>query len=406
MIRMSRIIPTSFLIGFIVSMQLFSQPRQTEQESAKAVIDELDSFFSELMESTQLVGLSAGIVKNGKIAWSNGFGFADLEEKRPVTPDTLFHQGSVSKTITVAVFMHLWERSDFSLDDDINDYLPFAVRNPRFPDKPISFRMLLTHTSSIADVAPGENKLSVLNEERDSEVPLEKVLRGFLIPGGEYYSEGNYSESAPGEKYQYSNISFSLIGYIVERLSGKAFDAYCRETIFDPLEMKKTTWKLSEVRPEDFAYQYSLDRSTPGKKVKVQPYTWPGYMDGSLRTNVVEYANFLIMLMNRGEFEGKQILEPETIDIMLTLQEMGDNPPGRMFEHIGRALLWNKVRVGDYEIFHFNGFGSGFFTEVYFDPEKKTGGMFFITGEFTSFPVMGESIQEIVESLLDASDKL
>jgi CubicO group peptidase (beta-lactamase class C family) len=266
--------------------------------------------------------------------------------------------------------------------------------------------MLLTHTSSISDVAPGENKLSVLNEERDSDVPLEKVLQGFLIPGGEYYAEGNYLESAPGEKYQYSNISFSLIGYIVERLSGKAFDTYCRETIFDPLQMKKSTWKLADVKPEDFAYQYSLDRSTPGKKVKVRPYTWPGYMDGSLRTNVVEYANFLIMLMNRGEFEGKQILEPETVVTMLTLQEIGDNPPSRMFEHIGRALLWNKVGVKDSKIFHFNGFGSGFFTEVYFDPEKKTGGMFFITGEFSSFPVMGESIQKMVENLLDASGKL
>lgn len=405
MIRMPGIIPTSFLIVFIVSMQLFSQPGQTEQVSAKAVIDELDSFFRELMESTQLVGLSAGIVKNGKIAWSNGYGFADLGEKRPVTPQTLFHQGSVSKTITVAALLHLWERSDFKLDDDINDYLPFAIRNPRFPDKPISFRMLLTHTSSISDVAPGENKLSVLNEQRDSDVPLEKVLRGFLIPGGEYYAESNYSESAPGEKYQYSNISFSLIGYIVERLSGKAFDTYCRETIFNPLQMTKTTWKLSDVKPEDFAYQYSLDRSTPGKKIKVQPYTWPGYMDGSLRTNVVEYANFLIMLMNRGEFEGKQILEPGTVDAMLTLQEIGDNPPSRMFEHIGRALLWNKVGVKGYEIFHFNGFGSGFFTEVYFDPEKKIGGMFFITGEFSSFPVMGESIQKMVVNLLDASSE-
>ena len=98
----------------------------------------------------------------------NDFKLADLEKKRPVKSDTIFTVGSVSKTVTLAAFMRLWEQGTCALDDDINKYLSFPVRNPRFPDKPITIRVLLSFTSGIFDVdfQAGQNRLSFLDENR------------------------------------------------------------------------------------------------------------------------------------------------------------------------------------------------------------------------------------------------
>ena len=391
----------SFHAG-LVSAQAQTSIKEDSQQALKG----LDSFFQSQIDSLQLAGISACIIKDGHIAWSGGYGLAELETRSPVTPNTLFHMGSTSKTVTAALLMRLWEQGEFGLDDDINRYLPFFVRNPRYPNNSITFRMLLTHTSSISDVRPGKGTLTFLNENRDAETPLEEVLRGYLVVGGEYYTETNYRDSAPGDRYEYSNISFSLIGYIIERMAGRSFADVCREILFDPLKMKNSTWRLSEVNLDHFAFQYRRDPQTGKNRVKVLPFTWPGYMDGGLRTTANEYGNFLIMMANRGSFEGSQVLKPATVDTMLSIQNLDGIPPGRAFPTVGHALLWILSRVNHRDIFQMNGFGTGFFTQVYFDPKSRIGGAFFITGEFNSLPVMGDFVTTTCKELLNASDRL
>jgi CubicO group peptidase (beta-lactamase class C family) len=129
-----------------------------------AVTKELDTFFQAQVSEFKLAGLGVCVVKDGKVAWSGGFGLADIEMKRPVTSDTIFTVGSVSKTVTLAAFMLLWEQGKCALDDDVNKYLSFPVRNPRFPDKPITLRMLLSFTAGIFDVdfVAGQNRLGFL----------------------------------------------------------------------------------------------------------------------------------------------------------------------------------------------------------------------------------------------------
>lgn len=195
---------------------------------------ELEAFFESQIDGLQLTGISASVIKEGRIAWSGGYGLADVETGIQVTTNTLFHIGSTSKTVIAAALMRLWERGAFALDDDINTLLPFRVRNPQYPDGSITFRMLLTHTSSISDVRPGAGTLPFSPGHRDSETPLEEILRGYLTVGGKYCAKSNYRQSAPGDRYEYSNISFSLIGYIIERTSGKSFSDFCRELLFDP----------------------------------------------------------------------------------------------------------------------------------------------------------------------------
>src|SRR5206468_3783671 len=99
-------------------------------------------------------GMACAIVGPGQVRWSRGFGLADLERQQPMVADTLINVGSVSKTVTATALMQLWEQNRFGLQDDVARYLPFALRNPRFPEIPITFEQLLTHRSSIKDNWP------------------------------------------------------------------------------------------------------------------------------------------------------------------------------------------------------------------------------------------------------------
>ena len=382
-----------------------AEKSESRAERRSRIPEELDAFFQAQVVEFKLAGLGAGIVKNERIAWDGGFGLADIETKRPVTIDTIFNVGSVSKTVTLAAFMLLWEKGQCGLDDDINEYLSFPVRNPRFPDKPITLRMLLSFTAGIFDVdfEAGRNRLDFLEKNHDSEMSAEEALREFLVPGGKHYSDNNYLESAPGERYAYSNSSYSLIGCVIERLSGRPFWEYCREKIFVPLRMKDSTWRLADLNRGRFAYPYLKES---GRMSKEQPSTWPGYMDGGLYTTVGDFGNFLIMMMNRGSFDGKQILKPETVDTMLALQNPEGAPQGRGFPTLGRGFVWVLSEIGGRRIFQMNGFGPAFFAQVYFDPEAKIGGMFFTTGGFDSFESLGNAVRLFFEKLLEATDRL
>src|SRR5262249_59473276 len=103
------------------------------------------------LQRLDVPGLAAGIVKNGRLVCTGAAGMANIEQKKPVTADTLFLIASVSKVVTATALMQLQEEGKFKLDDDVNRYLPFRVSIPESPASPITFRQLLTHTSSIRD---------------------------------------------------------------------------------------------------------------------------------------------------------------------------------------------------------------------------------------------------------------
>ena len=111
----------------------------------------LDRGFTALRERHQVPGLAAGILLDGRLAWANGYGFADIENRRPMTADTVQNVGSVTKTLTTTLALQDIEAGRLDLDGDINRYLRFAVRNPDHPKVPITLRHLLTHRSSIRD---------------------------------------------------------------------------------------------------------------------------------------------------------------------------------------------------------------------------------------------------------------
>jgi CubicO group peptidase (beta-lactamase class C family) len=291
-------------------------PFSTEQCSEKTYdlefLYDLDLLIEGLMRIGHIPSLSCSIVKGRKILWAKGYGIYEIEQEKYANETTLYMIASISKTITATALMQLYEKGKFQLDEDISNYLPFRVRNPNHPDVPITFRMLLAHQSSLAEEPPVHYHF-----EGDCPIPLYPWLESYLVPGGENYTCKVWSQDRPGEKFHYSNVGYALIGYLVERISGKPFDRYCIENIFLPLGMLNTSFRLSDIDVERVAipYHYFLGRYFP-----YQHYGYIDYPAGSVRTSVLELSNFVIAHLNNGSYKSIRILEEETIELMHTIQ--------------------------------------------------------------------------------------
>ncbi len=376
----------------------------------------LDDFIREKLQANSTPGLGACLVKKDKLVWIGAFGWADMENKKPMTEKTIQNIGSISKTITATAVMQLWEKGKFQLDDDVNKYLPFPVRNPHFPDEPITFRQLLTHKSSIKDgPAYGESYAC-----GDPTVALKDWIKGYLMPGGKYYSEeGNFHTWKPGTAEipkgprAYTNVGFGLLGYLVEVISGQDFAMYCKKNIFTPLGMKNTGWYLADVNVANHAIPYTLiserlqlpdgitfetflprygkdKQSTKiGELFPHCLYSFFNYPDGLIRTSVRDLSQFLRAYINGGVFEKKRILKEETVQSMLSN------------EHFGRGLCWYeyKLKSGDTAWGHSGG-DPGISTQMLFRPQDGVGVIIFF-----NYDTPGKASGEILERLFEEAAK-
>jgi len=319
----------------------------------------LDDFIEFEMARAGIAGLSACIVKGDQVVWANGYGWANIEEERPVTPDTLFQIASISKTVVGVAVLQLFEDGLIGLDDDVNDYLPFAVRNPWYPEEAITFRMILTHRSSINDNLAA--MVNLYEWDADSPISLEELVRGMLTPEGEWYSKCRcFGDYAPGEEYAYSNIAFALLGYLVQVISGTPFDQYCNANIFTPLGMNETRWFLRDLDPTHIAMPYAGTGRFLSRFEPYGQYGYPDYPSGQIRSSVMQFARFLAMMMNGGSYEGVRILKPETVDEMLRIQFED--------EDMEQALVWYRViRANNRLVYAHSGGEQGVITDCFFE---------------------------------------
>ncbi len=313
-----------------------------------------------IMQAQKIPGLSAVVIRDGAVIWQDNVGFADVANQKAVTADTLFMLASVSKTVTAVAMMALIEDGAATLDEPIDAYLPFTVRNPRFPDTPITFRMLLTHTSSINDAASVYDNYYT---QGDSPVPLEDFLAGYFTPGSDYYDPDNFLNAAPGKKYRYSNEGTALLGLLVQRMSGQSFEDFCANRIFLPLGMIDTAWRLAALDASRVALPYAFKR---GKGyVSYGHYGYPDIPNGALRTTATQLAKFLMMFMNGGSYNGHTVLQPATVTEMTTAQIPDIDS--------GQGLIWYHQRVRKHEMIGHDGGDDGVSTAMFYEPSSSTG---------------------------------
>ena len=362
--------------------------------------DELLQFIESTMETHLIPGISISIVKNDNIVWEKQLGYANIIDDILVDENTMFILSSISKTITSTALMQLFENGLFNLDDDINDYLSFNINHPDFPLIPITFRMLLTHSSGIQD-----NWNVMTYYDGDPDLELGYYLNQYFTPGGEFYNSNlNFTNSMPGTNYSYTNNGVALIGLLVEEITNQPFSDYCNENIFAPLSINNAFWFLSEIdnlNQVASPYQvtggsgdscfiigcgiydqsnscfcdsacldfgdccYDYDDvcgedgigSSPGNLTECENYGYADYPSGQLRTSANSLAKFMSAYMNDGVYDGVRILDSATIELIKII----DNPIVNSMQ----GLTWYYKNENGRTLFGHNGGDIGSSTEMF-----------------------------------------
>jgi len=381
------IISTNFVVISSSKVINFSKVENPIRSDIKSEIIEnkiFDIKISFIMKFARFPSLSACIINKDEIIWSDSYGYYDLKNEKEPNSDTIYVVASITKTIVGTALMQLYEKELFNLDEDVNNYLPFELRNPNFPDEPITFRMLLSHTSSLNTNTRNEYYWMNFSGDPPFNFFPEPYLKEFLIPGGKYYHENVWSEEyKPGEKAMYANIGFDLISYLIEILSGESFLTYCQKNIFEPLEMHNSSFNLSTLNIENVAipYQYYLGKYYQinelsflyGDLIPDQPY-WRMrfYPAGGLYTTINDLSNFLIAHMNDGIYKNNRILEKETVDLMHEIQPENS---------INYGLAWMEYPITNrYSAMGHGGDIMGVDTWMLYMPSEEIGIIYFANG--------------------------
>ena len=256
-----------------------------------------DGLVPDAIARGDVAGAVVVVVKDGQTLFERGYGYADVKARKTVDPETtLFRPGSVSKTFTWTAVMQQVQAGKIDLDADVNGYLDFKI--PPYQGKPITMRQLMTHSAGFSDAAKdlivGDPKALVTTEAL-----LKKAIPPRIYP--------------PGQVPAYSNYGASLAGYIVQRVSGEPFDQYVQHHIFDPLGMTHSTFTqpLPDKYKADMAKGYRVASVPPGpyELVNLAPA-------GSLAASGGDMAKFMIAHLQDGTYNGQQILDAKTAELM------------------------------------------------------------------------------------------
>jgi CubicO group peptidase (beta-lactamase class C family) len=341
----------------------------------------LDDYILAKMKDARIPGIVFAIIKDGKVAMTKGYGYADLDKDIPFTPNTIHHEIiSESKIVTATAIMKLWEQGKFQLDDPINNYLPFQIKNPYYQNSPITFRMLLSHTSSLANEQPEQNFWVAPGTAEE----LGAYLQDLLVPGGSLYNSSKYFINyPPGTQYSFSNNDYAILGYLVQRISGIPFDQYCYQNIFQPLCMNHTAWYHSQLDTNIIShpYYYAKGSSSINRPIDFGLYEVPIYPAVQLKTTVIDWSRFLQMHLNYGKLNGIRIIDSTTELMMRSAQLIADT--NKCVEHDNATVCFRRDECfGYYHVIEFtndnkeyfgrNGADIGTFVQSWFNQADRT----------------------------------
>ena len=282
-----------------------------------------------------LMAAAIGIIKNGTLRFADTVGTKQLGGA-PATADTKFRIASISKLVTATGVWQLIEQGRIDPNADVSQYLGFLLRNPHYPDTPITVKMLLSHTSSIRDGGvPGSYN-----------IPYGHPISEFFTEGAPHYMPRCWAPAAeaPGVFFAYCNMNYCLLGTVIEQVSGQRFDRYMTDHIFAPMGLScsfhvagmprevqaqvgtlyRKLASTGEYDPENGTWIPQCDDFSQGYPQEDYPDYVPGTNGslfgpmGSLRISVVELCKLMLLFCQGGTSNGAQILRPETVEAMFT----------------------------------------------------------------------------------------
>jgi len=299
--------------------------------------DFVDGVMAEQIASREVAGAVVTVVHDGQILFTRGYGYADIDQDRPVDPmQTLFRPGSVSKLFTWTALMQQIEAGRVSLDDDVAKYLDYDL--PPFDGPPIRVRDLFQHTPGLSDIG------GIIVRDPEN-LPYYADWMKENIPGRMW---------APGTEVSYSNYGSVIAGYIVERVSGEPFVDYVEKHIFTPLGMNASTFRepLPASLQANMARGYTLE---DGQFV-AQPYEFvsPVLPAGSVAATAPDMARFMLAMLNRGQLGDARILKPESVEFLFS-DSFANTPnlPGMahgflVYNEAGPRLVGHAGNTGDF----------------------------------------------------------
>ncbi|MFZ0678448.1 serine hydrolase domain-containing protein [Candidatus Binatus sp.] len=275
----------------------------------------------------KIAGCQTLVARHSHVAYFKSQGLMDRERRKPVTDDTIFRLYSMTKPITSVALMTLFEQGHFQLNDPVSRFIP-AWRDHKVwvsgedasietaaPVRPMTMRHVLSHTGGLTYGATNH--------------PVDRAYRDAGVGRGAGETLSGFAEKLakvplryqPGERWMYS-LSTDVCGYLVEAISGKSFDRYLQETIFDPLDMKDTAFMVAQRKADRFAANYERQADKTLKLIDdpersnylKQPTFFSG--GGGLTGTTADYLRFCEMLRRGGELDGVRILGPRTIELM------------------------------------------------------------------------------------------
>ncbi len=330
-----------------------NSPEKEFEKDMEAYIAEIDA-----------PGITCAVVKDNQVIYHHNFGVKDLATKEPVDDATLWRIASISKSFTATSLLQLVEQGKVSLTDDVSDLLGFKVRNPKYPDVPITLEMLLSHTSSINDSQGYWTTIDIINPDINTS------------------AGACYNDYAPGSGgYEYCNLNLNLAGTILERVSGERFDQYVVNHVLKPLGLyggycvdsldKARFAHLYDWDAEAGQYVDNYDEAYAPRSEKVANYKM-GHdalifsPTGGMKISGLDLARYMTMHMNYGTTpDGVRIISEESSRNMQT--------PRSEPEHYGLNLWLDDHFVPGVTLVGHTGGAYGLRSAMFFHPDEKYG---------------------------------
>jgi CubicO group peptidase (beta-lactamase class C family) len=269
--------------------------------SQNSLLDKIEKIVISKAKSNSLNGISIAVVESNKNLFLSGYGMGSKKNNLEINDSTLFKVGSISKVFTALLIMKLVETGKLNLDKTIDTYIKEFSINKRYISSNPSIRQLLTHHGGMpSDIFNGfdfPNYTPTDYDRKFTEIP--DLLKS------------EYTSEVPGKISAYSNISYGLLGLLIERASGKKLNEYANEILFTPLKMQSTSYLDLSTENVSQGFLYGKEISAP----KIRDLG-----AGSISSNARDMANLMKMLINFGKFEEKIIFKENTLIEMFKIQ--------------------------------------------------------------------------------------
>jgi CubicO group peptidase (beta-lactamase class C family) len=354
----------------------------------------IDNVIQQYIDSGWIAGATGFIARDSKVVYDKSFGYSDIEKKTPLKTDNIFRIASQTKAITSVAAMMLFEEGKFLLDDPVSKYIPefahatvldkFNEKDTTFTTVPaireVTVRDLLTHTSGIDYAGIGSQTMRAIYAKYD--IPGGFGSAGIML-GEKMKALGKLPLShQPGERFTYG-LNVDVLGYLVEVWSGMSLDQFFHTRIFEPLGMNDTYFYLPE---EKAARLVQVTTENRERKLVNAPSGFTGYPlvkgtyysgGAGLSSTIRDYATFLQMMLNKGEYDGKRLLARRTVELM-TMNQIGDLMEGRNKFGLGfevtteRGMTQLGITEGSFS------WGGYFGTTYWADPKERIVGLLFI----------------------------